>query len=123
MTDLNKLTAARIIAIHNALLPSTPLAMSTKKADAITAATTATVAPKQIAAALGDTPFNVRQALRAARREEKVDHIMKQRWTLTPAIVIELFPALVKGDKAETTTVTPDEVQGPPIPTELLAVA
>ena len=94
--DLNKLTAARIIELHNALAPTgiTPLAVSTDKAKAIAAMNVA-VAPKQIAVALKDTPFNVRQALRAARKDGKIAHTMKTRWDLPLCVVIDLFPALV----------------------------
>lgn len=92
--DLNKLTAARLIALHNALVTTSPLPLTTDKAKAIAACTSAVVAPKQIAAAIKDTPFNVRQALRAARKDKKVTHTMKSRWELTPAFVIELFPKL-----------------------------
>ena len=94
--DLNKLTAARIVELHNALAPTgiAPLATSTDKAKAI-AAMSVTIAPKQIAAALKDTPFNVRQALRAARKDGKIAHTMKTRWDLPLVVVVDLFPALV----------------------------
>ena len=93
--DLNKLTAARIIALHNALLPSTPLAVSTGKQDAIAACAVAVIAPKQIAAAINDKPFNVRQALRAAHKTNGLAHQMKSRWALTVSDIVDLFPQLL----------------------------
>ena len=51
-----------------------------------------TVTPKQLVPVLGvKKAFDVREALRAARREGNIDHEMRTRWNLPLAEVINLF--------------------------------
>lgn len=100
MIDINKLTTAKLVTIYTAL-GFEPIKTDTKKADIITLFETTTVAPKQIAHALKETPFNVRQALRAARKDQSANalvhtHTMKTRWELNVLAAIDLFPSLAQ---------------------------